>query len=114
MNYRVGWWQRGSAVRDIRDGLRPGLETLRSARVESGTAYEVAYNQTAAESRAESNCPSGSGRDFGPCEAIDDVVVQERADETHVLAVAVDVRVTTEKGWSRSTVVVRAIGETDG
>ena len=54
------------------------------------------------------NCPGGPNRDFGPCEATDGVVVQERAGETVVLAVAFDVRVTTERGWSRSTLVVRA------
>ncbi len=106
------WWQRENVVRDVRDGLQPGLETLRSARVESGTAYEVSYNRTAAERWAGDNCPSGPSREFGPCEAIDGVVVQERADETDVLAVVVDVRVTTERGWSQSTVVVRSVGET--
>jgi hypothetical protein len=108
------WWQRDRGVREVRDGLRPGLETLRSARVETGTAYEVEYNQTAAESWAAERCPGGPSRDFGPCEAIDGVVVQERAGETHVLGAVFDVRVTTEYGWSRSTVAVRAIGETDG
>jgi hypothetical protein len=102
------WWQRTGAARTVRDELRPRLETLRSARVEAGTAYEVSYNRTAAEAWATANCPSGPNRDFGPCEAEGGVVVQERAGESVVLAVAFDVRVTTERGWSRSTLVVQA------
>jgi len=34
------------------------------------------------------------------------VVVQNRDGETHVLAVAFDVRVTTERGWYETTITI--------
>ena len=105
------WWQREDAIAEVRANLAPRLETLRAARVDRGTAYEVAYNRSAAEARASGNCPGGPDRQFGDCEAIDGVVVQERAGETAVLAVAFDVRVTTDDGRSRATLVVEASGQ---
>ncbi|USZ69226.1 hypothetical protein NGM10_05660 [Halorussus salilacus] len=100
------WPDRGDAVAAVRSSLESDLDALRSSRVESGTVYRVEYNRTAAESWRESNCPSGPNRQFGDCEAQDGVVVQERAGETHVLAVAFDVRVTSERNEFDLTIVV--------
>lgn len=88
-----GWHERRLAVRAVRDRLDPRLETLAASRVAEGTAYRVAYNDSAARAWADRRCPGGRGRAFGPCESHRGVVVQERAGETHVLAVAFDVRV---------------------
>lgn len=104
------WTEREDAVTEIRDRLEPRLGELESARVEEGTAYQVAYNASVAVEWAAENCPSGPNRQFGGCEAVDGVVVQDRVGETHVLAVAFDLRVTTERGWIRETVVVSVVG----
>lgn len=103
------WSERRDGVRTVRDRLAPGLATLAGSRVAEGTAYEVDYNRSAADRWAASNCPGGRGRAFGDCEADRGVVVQERAGETHVLAVAFDATVTTESGRTELTLVVRAI-----
>jgi hypothetical protein len=105
------WDDREQAVAAVRSRLEPRLDALRSSRVESGTVYQVAYNQSAAEAWRDANCPDGPNRQFGPCEADRGVVVQERADETHVLAVAFDVRVTTDDAEMRLTVVIRGLGQ---
>ena len=104
------WDERELAVAAVRAALEPRLDALRSSRVESGTVYQVAYNQSAAEAWQEASCPYGPNRQFGPCEARQGVVVQERANRTHALAVAFDVRVTTDDSAMRLTVVVQAIG----
>lgn len=103
-----GWDEREEAVVEVRDRLKPRLGELEAARVEEGTAYQVAYNESAAEEWASANCPGGPNRQFGDCVAVDGVVVQDRVGETHVLAVAFDLRVTTERGWIRETVIVTA------
>lgn len=103
------WDERSLAVSVVRSELEPRVDSLRSSRVESGTAYRVSYNQSAAESWRGANCPSGPNRDFGPCEAQRGVVVQERAGETHVLAVAFDVRVTTKQTETRLVLVLKAV-----
>jgi hypothetical protein len=105
------WDDRELAVAAVWSRLEPRLDALRSSRVESGTVYQVEYNQSAAESWRRANCPSGPNRQFGSCEARQGVVVQERAGETHVLAVAFDVRVTTEDAEMHLTMVVRASGD---
>lgn len=103
------WSARRAAVGVVRDRLDPRLETLAGSQVQEGTGYLVDYNGTAADRWATEACPGGRGRAFGPCEARRGVVVQERAGETHVLAVAFDVTVTTERGRTDLTLVVRAI-----
>jgi hypothetical protein len=104
------WSDRATAVDETRRELRPWLDRLRTARLDRGVSYRVAYNRTAAREFADRNCPGGRGRSFGPCRASEGVVVQERAGETHVLAVAVDLTVTGPDGTTRATTVVRAVG----
>jgi hypothetical protein len=106
------WSARRAVVERTRGRLADRFDALRSARVESGTVYAVSYNGTVAREWAERNCPGGPARRFGACEARRGVVVQERAGGTHVLAVAVDVRITTDRGVRRLTLVVRAVGGT--
>jgi hypothetical protein len=103
------WSERGDAVEEVRERLGPRLAELEASRVEEGTAYQVAYNESAAAEWASSNCPGGPNRQFGGCETVDGVVVQDRVGETHMVAVAFDLRVTTERGWIRGTVVVRVL-----
>jgi hypothetical protein len=83
---------------------------LEGSRVAEGIAYEVRVNDSAAAAWTAEHCPSGPDRQFGDCEAIDGIVVQERAGETTVLAVAVDLTVTTRDGVSAVTVVVPVVG----
>jgi hypothetical protein len=100
------WDEREAAVAGVRSALEPRLDALRSSRVESGTVYQVGYNQSAAEAWSDANCPGGPNRQFGTCEARQGVVVQERAGQTHVLAVAFDVRVTSEDSEMELVMVV--------
>jgi len=100
------WANRTEAVRTVRGRMEPAIDRLETAGVEDGVARSIAYNRTAASAWAAENCPGGPARQFGDCEAIDGVVVQDRLGETHVLAAAFDVRVTTEQGTTRLTVVV--------
>jgi hypothetical protein len=108
------WGRRGRAVEAVREGLDPRLETLRAARVERGTVYRVAFNGSAAVAAfAGDRCPGGPDRQFGPCHAHDGVVVQERAGETHVVAVAFDVTVVGERRTVEETIVVWVVGGVD-
>lgn len=107
--YGWGRQQRQQAAADVRERLGPRLAALRESRVERGTVYEVSYNETAAETHAREQCPRGEGRRFGPCQADGGVVVQRRAGETHLLAVAFDLAVTTERGRTEVTLVVPAV-----
>lgn len=108
------WSRRSAAVTAVRTDLAPRIETVETARVEDGIARNVAYNQSLASRWAGSNCPDGPARQFGSCEAIAGVVVQERAGRTHVLAVAVDVRTTTEDELTRVATVLEAVGDDRG
>lgn len=107
------WGQRRAAADEVREKLEPRLDTLRSARVEEGIAYEVAYNETVARSYAREECPSGPSRRFGPCEADGGVVLQQRDGDAHLLAVAFDVTTVTPDGETEMTVVVQAVGGVD-
>lgn len=102
------WTDRQDAVDRVRSRLDPRLATLATARIEAGTAVRTTYNQSAADTWATTHCPDGPDRQFGTCEARRGVVVQDRVGETHVLAVALDVTITTERGTRRLTLVVRS------
>lgn len=110
---RYDWSERERAVEAVDDRLGPPLDALAGSRVAAGTAYEVDDNASAARAWARENCPGGPNRQFGACRASDGVVVQGRAGDATVLAVAFDVRATTERGTYEATVVVGVVETVD-
>lgn len=100
------WDDRGDAVRAVRDELNETREQLETSRVNEGHVYHVSFNETHADQWATENCPDGPNRQFGSCESMDGVALQERADRTHVLAVAFDLVITTPDGESSVTIAV--------
>lgn len=103
------WTEKESAVSTVRDELAPTRSRLRTATVKRGTVTEIRYNESAASAWQAANCPSGPDRQFGDCVADRGVVVQDRVDRTHVLAVAFDVTTTTSHGETTVTVLLRAV-----
>lgn len=102
------WSERDAAVTELRDRLESRLRALAASRVESGTMYGATFNRSVARGRARTVCPEGPAREFGDCESDRGVVVQERAGQTHVLAVGYDLNVTTSKRETSLTIVVNA------
>jgi hypothetical protein len=98
------WGDREAGVRALRASLGPRVDALERSRLGDAVAVRVAENASAASAVG---CPRGSGRAFGTCERDGGVVVQERANETVVVAVALDVRVTTQDGTTTVTRVVQ-------
>lgn len=99
------WGERSQAVATVRERLNSTLTAVELSKLTEGTTVLVGYDR--ARARRVSACPSGPNRQFGACEAVDGVVVQNRAGRTHVLAAAFDVRVTTPDRELRFTTVVR-------
>lgn len=103
------WTARGGAVAAVRADVDRTRDVLRRSRVAEGVVYGTRYNDTAARRWVDGNCPDGPGRRFGPCRAIRGVVVQERAGEAHLLAVAVDLTIDSERGRTELTLVVPTV-----
>ncbi len=104
------WEGRAGAVAQVNASLAPRERDIEAAQVKRGVAVRIERNESAADAWATEHCPSDSGRLFGDCEAIGGMVVQERAGETHLLAVAYDISVVDGRGETALTVVVRADG----
>ena len=98
------WADRAATLAAFDRTLRPDRREIETARLDRGVSVRVRRNTTAAESWP--GCPSGPNRQFGDCVVRDGVVVQERAGETYVVAVAFEVRVIDPSG---ETVVVRVV-----
>lgn len=102
-----GWEERTEAAETVRERLEPARQTLEHSRLDEGIAYELTYNESRAAEWTDAHCPAGPDRQFGACETSDGIVVQDRTDRTHVLAVAVDIAVTTPEGTGEVTTVIR-------
>lgn len=100
------WSERADAVDAFRDDLASRLESLRTSRLTDGTAYVVEYAPGVARNWTAANCPGGPDRQFGACEVVDGVPVQERDGGTHVVAVAFRVRVVGPDGTAELVLVV--------
>lgn len=107
------WSRRSAAVTAVRSQLDPTLATLDTSRLAAGTVLQVSYDRVRARAWTGTQCPRGPARQFGSCRADRGVVVQERAGQTHVLAVAFQIRVTTPRGDWRAVSVVRTIGDSN-
>lgn len=110
---QYAWTANDSAVTALRTGLSPRLDRLETSRVTDGVYYDITYNGTAAGEWERTNCPGGTGRQFGDCTVDRGVVVQDRVGRTHVLAVGFDVTTTTERGESTVTVVLETTGPSE-
>jgi hypothetical protein len=82
------------------------LSSLNRSALGRGIALQVSFNDTLATQVANTSCPGGRGRAFGPCEADRGVVVQERVGRTHVVAAGFDVLVVSQDGERRLRTVV--------
>lgn len=103
---RHPWADRATAVGEFGGVLDGDVQGIESARLTETVAVDVSRNRTAAATWASANCPRGPNRRFGPCDVVDGVVVQERAGETHLLAVAFGVSVTEPAGSAELTVIL--------
>ncbi len=108
------WSDREAAVAVVENRLDPRLETLRTSGLREGVVQGTEYNESAAQAWAAGDCPGGPNRQFGDCEAIGGVVVQDRGGRTHVLGVAVDLQVTAAKSASQSTLRVNVAPQSAG
>lgn len=100
----ASWTDRERAVERVEAALASRLTAVERARLGDGVVVNVTLDGALAERVA---CPGGAGRSFGACEVRRGVLVQERAGETVVVAVAFDVRVTTPAGTTRFGHVAR-------
>lgn len=103
------WAGRAGAAARANQSLDAHIDDIAAAQVDRGVAAEITQNGSAAAAWSAANCPSGRGREFGACESRGGLVLQERAGETHLLAVAFDVTVVSERGTTELTVVVRSV-----
>lgn len=104
----AAWANRSRVAVAVRDEFDDRAAAIERRDLEGGRHHVVERNATAATAWADERCPSGDGREFGACEAVAGVVLQERAGDAHVLAVAVDVRTVTEDGSYDGTYVLDA------
>jgi hypothetical protein len=86
--------------------LDADTRTLEASRVTEGVAYDVRENATAASRWAAASDTTGPARQFGPFRTDGGLVFQPRAGQTHLVAAAFDLHVTTDRGTTRLTVVV--------
>lgn len=89
--------------------LAADVAGVEAAGAAGGTAVRVRRNATAALAWARTDCPGGPDRAFGPCAVRNGLVVQERADRVHLVAVAFDVRLGDGRHRARLTAVVRPV-----
>lgn len=102
------WSARATVVDDVTARFDPRVRAIETGSVRRAVAHEVERNTSVATAWASTNCSDGPNRDFGPCEAIDGVVVQERQGTTHVLAIVVDLRTVVEGVTHHGTYVLDA------
>ena len=102
------WENRSSVATRVVSGFDARAEVIESADVEGGRVHEIERDQNAAQAWADDHCPGGPDRQFGPCTVDRGVVLQERAGDAHVLAIAVEVRTVTDGGEYRGTYVLDA------
>lgn len=108
------WSDRDGAITTVKDRLSPTLTALNRSRLNEGTVSSVSFARTRASEWSDTNCPRRPDRQFGVCVADGGVVVQERLGDTHVLAVAVEITITTRRGEWQTVSVVRSPGDPGG
>lgn len=102
------WMARNTTVSDVRDAVREVIADLQRSDATRGQVFVVRENEALADAWADDDCPGGTLRDFGPCRADGGVVVQERANETVLVGVVVDLTIRSKRGETRATLRLAA------
>ncbi|MFC7071804.1 hypothetical protein ACFQJ7_10185 [Halovenus rubra] len=101
------WSDRDTAAQAVRDELNATSDQLETSRLGAGHLYHITLNDTRTAHWESANCPAGPNRQFGTCETIGGIAVQNRTGRTHVLAAAFDIMITTPNGETAVTVVIK-------
>jgi hypothetical protein len=102
------WAERGRTINETREVLEGTRATLQRDAAADRAVFVVRENGDVATEWAETDCPRDEWRAFGPCVADGGIVVQERANETALVGVAVDVVRRSPEGETTATLWVRA------
>lgn len=86
------------------------LELLETGRIHTGVVHDVQYSEPAATAWERNNCDRGGGRRFGGCAVDGGLVLQERAGDAVLLAVAFDLSVVVPDCHAGLTIVVEVDG----
>ena len=106
-----GYETPAAAATTFRRSLGDDVERLETARIEEGAAAQISYAPRMADEWIESTqWETGVAAEFDEPTAHDGVVIQERAGEHVVLAVAFDVVLTEPDRTVRRSVVIRVPG----
>lgn len=107
-------WRDHRAVADrVRVSLAADTDRLERAHASESRSVTIELDDATATRWARERCPDGRGRDFGPCRAIDGIVVQERAGETVVVTAAFRIRIVSPAESTTVTVVSRVVPASD-
>lgn len=104
---QFSWRERGAAAAVVRANVRPAVSTAERSGVADDVTYRIERNESAASAVVREFCPRGEDQVYGDCVAHGAVVLQERAGETHLLGVVLDVRVVGTDRTTRATLFVR-------
>lgn len=102
------WTERTETVNDTRGALAETRSRLQRVAAANQAVFVVRENNDVATAWADTNCPGGELRAFGPCVADDGIVVQNRANETVLVGVALDVVHRSATSETTATVWIRA------
>ncbi|WP_375797397.1 hypothetical protein [Halobellus sp.] len=108
-DHTVAWRDRRAVGTRIRASMLADIDRLERSHAERGRSLSATFAAAEATRWAQTRCPSGRGRTFGACRAIDGVVVQERAGRTTPVAAVVRVRIVSPTESSTAVFVVRAV-----
>lgn len=100
------WSEREALVSSVRATIDDDVETLETARIDEGVGYQVRYAHRAATEWDGQVCHSTPGKRFGSCQSNGGIIVQERAGEAVLVAVAFDVKVAGPETSADVTVVI--------
>jgi len=112
---RSPWSDRQATASAVASNFDQRAASVASGGLGRDRVHAIRRNASAATAWAGVACPGGPNRQFGACDAIDGVVLQERAGDVHVVAIAVDVRTLVDDGEYEGTYLLdAAVGDRAG
>lgn len=87
------WSERQHVIKHARAIITEDLHRIESYHIKQGRSLTLNFATVSADEWARMRCPSGPDRVFGRCQSTNGVIVQSRAGETTIVAVAIEVQV---------------------
>ncbi|WP_231858872.1 DUF7261 family protein [Haloquadratum walsbyi] len=100
------WNERQRVIERVRTDVTEDFHRIELYHIQEGRSLTLNFAASHAHERAHMQCPGGPNRMFGQCQSVNGIIIQSRAEEVTIVAIAVEVQVISPTETTNATFMI--------